>query len=208
VSQRLRRERASIPDKSAWRLAGFVIAGLLGAVLALGMIGFLLVLRTTPPPVIHTDPAAAKRLQEELEKAQTAAESGTPDVVGADETELNSLLKQYLQPNAGKPSAENVTVVRDMKLNLTADRMRLYVLANLSGRNISLVLEGKLRTVNGYLDFEPISGKIGSLPIPKASLKKAMEQALATPANLEFLRLPRNLRELRIENGKLVLVFK
>lgn len=208
MSQRLRRERASIPGKSTWRLAGFVIAGVFGAVLVLGVTGLLLILHTTPPPVIHTDPIAAIRLQQELEKAQTAAESGTPDVVGADETELNSLLKQYFQPNARKASAENVVVVRDMKLNLTADRMRLYVLANLSGRDISLLLEGKLRTANGYLDFEPISGKIGSLPIPKVSLKKAIEQALTTPGNREFLRLPRNLRDLRIENGKLVFTFK
>ena len=132
------------------------------------MTGLLLILHTTPPPRIHTDPIAAIRLQQELEKAQTAAESGTPDVVGADETELNSLLKQYFQPNARKASAENVVVVRDMKLNLTADRMRLYVLANLSGRDISLLLEGKLRTANGYLDLKTISGKIGSLPISKS----------------------------------------
>jgi hypothetical protein len=208
MSQRLRRERASIPAKSYWRLAGFVIAGVLGAVLVLGVIGFLLILHTTPPPVIHTDPAAAKRLEQEIEKAQTAAESGTPNIVGADETELNSLLKQYFQASTAKPFAEDVAVVRDMKLNLAADRMRLYVLAHLRGRDISLVLEGQLRTANGYLDFQPISGKIGSLPIPKASLKRAIEQALATPANQEFLHLPRNLRDLRIQNGKLVLVFK
>lgn len=208
MSQRLRRERTSIQVKSRWRVAVYILAGILSAVLVLGAIGLLLILHTTPPPIIRTDPVAAQRLQEDLQKAQTAAESGTPDVVGADETELNSLLKQYFQPNAGKPSAENVAVVRDMKLNLTADRMRLYVLASFSGRDISLVLQGKLRTANGYLDFEPISGKIGSLPIPKASLKKAIEQALATPANQEFLRLPRNLRDLRIENGKLILVYK
>lgn len=208
MSQKLRRDRTPIQVRSRWRLAVYILAGILSAVLVLGVIGLLLILHTTPPPIIHTDPVAAKRLQEELEKAQTAAESGTPAVVGADETEVNSLLKQYFQASAAKSSSENVAVVRDMKLNLTADRMRLYVLANLRGRDITLVLEGKLRTANGYLDFEPISGKIGSLPIPKASLKKAMEEGLATPGSQEFLRLPRNLRDLRIENGKLVVVFK
>ncbi len=208
MSQGLRRERALRPDKSKWRLAGLVIAGVLGTVLVLGVIGLMLVLHTTPPPVTHTDPVAAKRLLQQLEKAQTAAESGVPNVVGADETELNSLLKQYFQASTANLSAENVAVVRDMKLNLTADRMRLYVLANLRGRDITLVLVGKLSTANGYLDFKPISGKIGSLPIPRASLKRAMEQALAVPANQTFLRLPRNLRDIRIENGKLIVVFK
>ncbi|MGH9644552.1 MAG: hypothetical protein ACRD3Q_19280 [Terriglobales bacterium] len=208
MSQKLRRERTAIQVKSKWRLAGYTLAGMLSVVLVLGTIGLLLIFHTTPPPVIHTDPVAAQRLQEELQKAQTAAESGTPEIVGADETELNSLLKKYFQSSKIEPSANNVAVVRDMKLNLTADRMRLYVLANLRGRDITLVLVGKLNTANGYLDFEPISGKIGSLPIPRASLKRAIEQAFAVPGDQAFLRLPRNVRDLRIENGKLVVVFR
>lgn len=208
MSQRLRRERTAIPGRSKWRLAGVVIAGVLGAVLVVGLIGFLLILHTPPPPVIQTDPAAARRLQQELDKAQTAATSGTQAVVQADETELNSTLKEYLQASSATPTANDVAVVRDMKLKLSEDRMRLYVLANFRGKDLSFLLEGKLRTVNGYLDFEPISGKIGSLPIPKTSLKRAMEQMLATPASYQSMQLPRNLRDLHIENGKLVIVFR
>jgi len=208
MSQRLRREGAAIPRRGKWRVAGFVISGILGAVLAFGVIGLLLILHTTPPPAIHTDPAAAQRLQKELQEAQTAAALGSPGVVRTDETEVNSLLKEYLQPNTGRAPVDGAAVVRDMKLNLSADRMQLYVLANFRGKDITFLFEGKLRTLNGYLDFEPISGKIGSLPIPKASLKRAMEQMLATPNGRESARLPRNLHDLHIENGQLVLVFR
>ncbi len=93
-------------------------------------------------------------------------------------------------------------------MNLVGDRMQLFMLANIRGKDLTFVLEGKVRTVNGYLDFDPISGKIGSLPIPKASLKRAMEEMLATPGGREAARLPRNLRNLQVENGKLVVVFK
>jgi hypothetical protein len=208
MSQRLRRERAAIQHKGKWRVVGIVTVGILGTVLVLGAIGLLLILHTTPLPVIHSDPAAAQRLQRELQEAQTAAAAGSPGVVRTDETEVNSLLKEYLQPHKVRAPADGAAVVRDMKLNLAADRLQLYVLANFRGKDITFLFEGKLRTVNGYLDFEPISGKIGSLPIPNASLKKAMEQMLATPDGRESARLPRNLRDLHIENGQLVLVFR
>ena len=54
-----------------------MIAGVFGIVLMTAVIGLLLLLHTTPPPVIHTDPTAAKRLEQELEKAQTEAASST-----------------------------------------------------------------------------------------------------------------------------------
>ncbi|SRR6266568_1735360 len=208
MSQRLRRGRAAIQNKSKWRLAGFVGGGIVGVMLMLGVVGLILIFHTTPPPVIHTDPAAAQRLQRELQQAQNAAAAGSPGVVSTDETALNSLLKEYFQANTAKPSANSAADVRDMKLNLVADHLQLYVLANVRGKDLTFVLEGKVCTVNGYLDFEPLKGKIGALPIPKASLKRAVEQMFATPEGRESARLPRNLRDLHVENGKLVLVFR
>jgi len=184
------------------------MGGIVGTALLLGGIGLLLILHTTPPPIIHTDPAAAQRLQHELQAAQTAAERRTPGVVGADETELNSLLKEYLQASDARNSAVDAAVLRDMRMSLFEDRLRLYVLLTLRGRDITFSLEGKLRTLNGYLDFEPESGKIGSLPMPKASLKRAMEKMLATPEGRASAQLPKNLRDLYVENGKLIVVFR
>src|SRR6266571_7500472 len=123
MSQRLRHERAAIQHKSKWRVVVLVVSGILGAVLVFGVIGVLLILHTTPPPIIRTDPAAAKRLQQELQEAQTAAASGTQGVVRADETELNSLLKGYFQDSTARPPSDAVAVVRDMKLNLFEDRL-------------------------------------------------------------------------------------
>ena len=209
MSQRLQQEKAAaIQSKSKWRLVGYITGGIVGTVLLLGLIVLVLILHTTPPPVIHTDPAAAQRLQRELQEAQTAADGGNPGVVSADETEINSLLKQTVKAALDKTPADSRAVVRDMKMNLTDDRLRLYVLVNFRGKDLSLVMEGKVHTVNGLLDFAPISGKIGSLSIPKASLKRAMEQMVATPETQELMRLPRNLRDLRVENGKLVVVFR
>jgi hypothetical protein len=209
MSQRLRHERAAaVQDRSKWRLAGFIVGGIVGTMLVVGLIVLVLILRTTPPPVIHTDAAAAQRLQRELQEAQTAADGGKPGVVSADETELNSVLKEYVKAAIDKQPADSPAVVRDMRMNLTDDHLRLYVLVNFRGKDLTLVIEGKVHTVNGLLDFEPISGKIGSLSIPKGSLKRAVEQMAATPETQELLRLPKNLRDLHIEKGKLVVVFR
>jgi hypothetical protein len=208
MSQRLRRERATPQQKSKWRLAGYVVAGILGTMLTLGVMGLLLILRTAPPPVIHTDPAAARRFAEELQRAETAAAAGSPGVVRADETELNSTLEEYLRAAAGVSTGTGDAKVRDMRLGLFADRMRLYVLTSVRGRDITIVFETKVHTSNGYLEFEPLSGKIGALPIPKASLRSAVERMAATPENRKFMRLPSNLRDLRVEDGKIVVTYK
>jgi len=128
--------------------------------------------------------------------------------VSADETELNSVLKEYVKAAIEKRPADSPAVVRDMKMKLTDDRLRLYVLVSFRGKDLTLVIEGKVHTENGLLDFEPISGKIGSLSIPKGSLKRAVEQMAATPETQELMRLPKNLRDLHVENGKLVIVFR
>src|SRR5690348_7651197 len=108
MSQRLRHERAAaVQNRSKWKLAGFIAGGIVGTVLLVGLIILVLILRTTPPPVIHTDPAAAQRLQRELQEAQTAADRGRPGVVSADETEINSVLKEYVSAAIEKQPADS-----------------------------------------------------------------------------------------------------
>jgi len=209
VSQRLRRERATAKEKAVkWRKIGFAAAGILGLACVLGAIGLALILHVPPAPAIHIDPSAAQRLEQELKVAQSAASNGTPRTVRADETEINSIFKQQFYVATNGASGDGAAVVRDMKMTLTDDRLRLYVLTNIRGKDVALQLEGRLRAVNGFLDFDPISGKIGSLPLPRSSLKNAMEKTLATPEGLGMMRLPSNVRDLHVEDGKLVVVFK
>ena len=118
MSQSLRRDRGAPKHKNKWRLVGLVVAGILGTVLMFGVIGLVLILHTTAPPVIHIDPAAARRLEEKLQQAQTAATAGSPGVLRTDETEVNSVLDAYFRAAAGRPSENSTALVRDMKFNL------------------------------------------------------------------------------------------
>jgi hypothetical protein len=208
MSQRLRSERTAIQHKNRWRIAGFIIAGIFGTVLVIAVIGLLLILHATRPPAIRTDPAAARRLEEKIQQAQTAAAAGNPGVLRTDEAEVNSVLDAYFRAAAGRPAENSASVIRDMKFTLSADRLRVYVLVNFRGKDITAVFEGKVHTVNGYLDFELMNGKIGALPIPKDSLKNALKKMAAMPDTRNLMRLPGNLRDLYIEDGKIVAEYK
>jgi hypothetical protein len=58
------------------------------------------------------------------------------------------------------------------------------------------------------LNFEPVSGQIGSLPIPQSSLESAVQRLMNSPENREKLKLPPEITDLRIQNGEVVAVYK
>jgi len=205
----LRRESATAKEKTnKWRVVAFIAAGLFGLGCLLGAMGLALILHAPPPPAIHTDPLAAQRLEQELVDAQASATNGASRVVEADETEINSMLKRQFEAATNGTMGDSAAVVRDMKMTLVDDRLRLYVLARLHGKDITFQVEGRLQTLNGYMNFDPISGRIGSLPLPKASLRSAMERMLANPESFQTMRLPKNVGDLHVESGKLVVVFR
>lgn len=98
--------------------------------------------------------------------------------------------------------------VKDVKVELLDDRVRAYVIFDFHGKDMSLQLEGKLGASDGYLHFVPVSGQIGSLPIPQSTLEAAVQEMMESPENREKLRLPADMSDLRIENGQVVATYK
>jgi hypothetical protein len=98
--------------------------------------------------------------------------------------------------------------VRDVKVELVDDRVRAYVVFDFHGKDMTLQLEGRLAASNGYLHFEPISGQIGSLPIPQSTLETAVQRMLDSPENREKLKLPAEISGLKIENGELLATYR
>ncbi len=91
--------------------------------------------------------------------------------------------------------------VKDVKVELVDDHVRAYVVFDLHGKDVTLQLEGKLGAQDGYLNFEPVSGQIGSLPLPPSALQSAMRHILESPENREKFKLPADMSDLKIENG-------
>jgi hypothetical protein len=112
---------------------------------------------------------------------------------------------------AGSPADEVEQMrsnVRDVKVELIEDRVRLYVVFDVHGADMTLQMEGRLGAQNGYLRFEPISGQIGGLALPQSALESAMQHIMESPENREKLKLPGDMTDLKIVNGEVVASYK
>jgi len=187
------------------------------------LITLLLLLHKTPAPVVASTPQAAASAEQKVLQAQQSVSLGQPATLRLDETELNSYLANHLDlapqaetpaPSGGAGASTDADVeqvrssVRDVKVQMEGDQVHAYLVFDLHGKEMSLDLVGKLGAADGYLKFEPVSGHIGSLPIPQSALESAVKQLMASPVNREKLRLPSDVSDLRIENGELVTTYR
>lgn len=197
---------------------------------AVVVVTLVLALHKTPPPPVETNPQAAARAEQKFEDAERAVANGQSAIVRVDETELNSYLSSHLelsgkeqakpatpaeQPadsDGSAPTAQDVeqmrSNVRDFKIQLEDDRVKAYVLFDVHGKDVTLQLEGRLSAQNGYLNFQPVNGRIGSLPIPQSTVESAVRRLMESPENHEKLKLPPQIADLRIENGEVVATYR
>lgn len=190
----------------------------------------ILVLRKTPPPPVETSPQAAARAEQKVEQVERAVANRQPATLRLDETELNSYLSSHLElsgkqtpkpPHAtdqqgtsdrAGPTWQDLqqghSNVRDVKIQLVDNRVKAYVVFDVHGKHMTLQLEGHLSAQNGYLNFDPVGGQIGSLPIPQSALESAIRRLMESPQNREKLKLPRHIADLHVENGEIVANYK
>ena len=193
------------------------------------LITLILLLHKSPPPLVEATPQAAARAEEKFAQVEQSVAQGQQATVRLDETELNSYLASHLDLKVDQPAAaatpapttpggpgsptphdgeEMRSSVRDVKVTMADDRVKAYVVFDVHGKDMTLELEGKLGATNGYLQFVPVSGQIGSLPIPQSTLEAAVQRLMESPENREKLRLPPDISDLHIENGELVATYK
>jgi hypothetical protein len=200
-------ERRKKPTRR-WRivkwgtLVGFIVVVFTFAIL------LALVFHKVAPPEMRMDPVAGVRMESVLKQAEATATTDSPQAVRVDEGSMNSMLesrialtRNYLREDASAP-------VRDVKVKFVDDQMHAYVVLGVYGKDMSIELEGRVRTEGGYLQFDPLSARIGALSLPKSMLRSAMTQMMSAPENREHFRLPANLSDLRVEDGHLVITFK
>jgi hypothetical protein len=201
-------------------------------VYACALIVLILLLHKPAPPAVSTTPEAAARAEQKFQDVQQAVAQGQPATLRMSETELNSYLVSHLvlpaananvpngtpnaspnEPGLGAPNGDQPTMddveqmrsnVKDVKVQLVDDHVRAYVVFDVHGKDVTLQLVGKLGADNGFLKFEPVSGQIGSLPIPQATLEAAVRKMMESPENREKLKLPSDISNLKIENGEVV----
>lgn len=197
-----------------------------------------LILRKSAPPQVEADSQAAARAAMKFSQAESAVAANQPYELTLERTELNSYLRENLQlaandppaaassPDsssrhasqppaetqtalAGEPSvAEVQSAVRDVRVDLDGDLVRAYVVFDFHGKDLSLELDGHLSSAGGYIQFQPVAGWLGSLPLPQSALNSAVERLVASPENHEKLRLPPGIESIAVENSQLVINYQ
>jgi len=141
--------------------------------------------------------------------AATAAPAPAPVPVPVGTTAAPAPTDPNAIPGADGATLEEVqSSVKDVKVDMVGDLVKAYVIFDFHGKDLSLELDGHLSSQNGYLKFEPVSGKIGSMPLPQSTLEAAVEKMMASPENREKLKLPDDIRDIAIQNGQAVVSYK
>jgi hypothetical protein len=103
------------------------------------------------------------------------------------------------------PTLEEVkSSVRDVKVDMVGDVVKAYVIFNFHGQDLSMELDGHIRAENGYLKFEPISGSIGSMPLPASTLQSVADRIMDSPENRDKMKLPAGVNNVQIVDGRVV----
>jgi hypothetical protein len=209
------RAAAGLPDtpqarpgvlRRAYRIFRWVTLAGLAVVL-------FLLLRTDRPPEVAVDPQGAARVDAKRAEMEAAAARGVVQPLALDEGELNDWLVRNLAlaPGAGaaeggrEPSVEEVrSNVRDVKVKLIEDRVRLWALFDFHGKDMTLTLEGRLHVEGGILRLDATDMWFASLPVPHAALKSAVNRIYSDPANLEKFRVPPDIADIQIVDGRLI----
>jgi len=111
--------------------------------------------------------------------------------------------------NANQPTIEEVrSTVKDVKIDMEGDLVKAYVVFDFHGKDLSLELDGRLGAQDGYLKFQPVAGRLGSLPLPQSTLDSAVQKMMASPENQEKLRLPPDISGIQIVNGEAVISYR
>jgi hypothetical protein len=111
-------------------------------------------------------------------------------------------------PNAAAPTLEEVqSAVKDVKVDMVGDLVKAYVVFNFHGEDLSLELDGHVRAENGYLKFDPVSGALGSLPLPPGTLQSAAQRMFDSPENREKMKLPEGVSDIQIVDSTVVVTY-
>lgn len=108
-----------------------------------------------------------------------------------------------------QPTLEQVqSSVKDVKVDMDGDLVKAYVIFDFHGKDLSLELDGHLSIEGGYMKFDPVAGKLGSVPLPQSVLNAAVEKLMNSPENREKLKLPGDISDIQIQNGQAVVKYK
>ncbi|MGB8010232.1 MAG: hypothetical protein WCF68_01350 [Terriglobales bacterium] len=197
--------------------------------LAISIVTLILVLKRPAPVAPALAPAAAAANAESFEeKLNQLAQPKVPGE-GESEVRMNSgelaaglaqaagaLATPSANPAAGSPSGSSsngamefpgaVPNIKDYQVSMDGDVVRGQFLTQIAGKDVYLTLAGHLGSKDGYATFDATEVKVGDLSVPASLVNEVLQKKLAEQR--DQLKLPNNVKDIKIENGELVLVEK
>jgi hypothetical protein len=199
--------------------------------LAISVFTLVMVLRKPAPVAVSVSPATtaanAQSFQEKVDRlGQPTAPGQSGNEVRLTSGELTAAIAQAIgiMPTAaplttsGAPSATQaaptsatefpgaVPNIKDYQVSMDGDVVRGQFLTQIAGKDVYLTLAGHLGAKDGYATFEATEVKLGDLSVPISLVNDALQKKLAEQR--DQLKLPNNVKDLKVENGELVLVEK
>ncbi len=201
---------------------------------AILILTILLIFHPSKPPQVDSSPESAKQAEAKVQEFQSYASQGIERRLALDEAELNGWLSKKLifkkqEDPASDPASEAAeslidtakkaagdseldsvaaqqgkSSLRDLKIRLLEDSLRLYATVDVHGMDLSLELEGRPLVRDGYLRLELDSAKIGSFPLSGGTLQSTVDRLVNSPQNKEKFRLLPGIKNIRVEHGRLI----
>ncbi len=203
------------------------------ATLAISVVTLVLVLRRPAPLAPAAAPAvAAANVQSFQEKVNQLAQPKTPGEgegeVRINSDELSAALAQAAgalpaatptpakgatnTPSSSSPASPAmefpgaVTNIKDYQVSMDGDVVRGQFLTQIAGKDVYLTLAGHLGSKDGYATFDATEVKVGDLSVPVSLVNEVLQKKLAEQR--DQLKLPDNVKDIKVENGELVFVEK
>jgi hypothetical protein len=202
------------------------------ATLAISILTLFLVLKRPAPLAPAASPAAAAaNAQSFQEKVNRLAQPRMPGD-GESEVRMNSgevsaalaqaagMLPSAASANtstssssANPPGASGSTEfpgavpnVKDYRVSMDGDIVRGQFFTQIAGKDVYLTLAGHLGSKDGYATFDATEVKVGDLSVPAALVNEVLQKKLTEQR--DQLKLPNNVKDLKVEDGELVFVEK
>ncbi len=203
------------------------------ATLAISILTLVLVLKRPAPVASPQAPAAAAaNVQSFQEKVNQLAQPKAPgegeSEVRINSGELSAALAQAAGllpaatpapansssnapsgPSPASPAMEfpgAVPNIKDYQVSMDGDIVRGQFLTQIAGKDVYLTLAGHLGAKDGYATFDATEVKVGDLSVPASLVNEVLQKKLAEQR--DQLKLPNNVKDLKVENGELVFVEK
>jgi hypothetical protein len=173
-------------------------------ILILALAAVVMALRAPSASMVPVNAQDAKSFDEKIMSLELAHQQGASQTAHITETELTSKLQQGI--DEGASNAQGSVVLKAASVHLEGDGFIGIFTVNASGKELYLTITGTLGVLDGRVQIQPTAARLGSLPIPAPAFRSLLQKQFDSPDARERLRLPDFIKDVRIENGELIVM--